>query len=308
LLTQASYAHHGLGAAVVKLFNEMQRLNLDATPATFTSILTGCSHSGLVEAGLRYFEIMQEKYSIPPSIEHYNCVIDLLGRANKLEEAEQFILQRIATPKLVTWRTLLSACRVHNDIERAKRVMDKILEINPADAPTHVMMANIYAAGNDMAAAEQIRAKMIREGIKKIPGTSTTEVNGATHTFYVNDTKHHATRAIHAEIEKLKMEAMAAGFQPDLCFVLHDVEEEVKKDLLWYHSEKLALAYALINIPSKMPIVIHKNLRVCGDCHSATKLISGIRSDGFRFGMRTGGIILWMASVHAATISRNIYL
>jgi pentatricopeptide repeat protein len=234
----------------IKLFKEMQQGNLEPTASTFTSILTGCSHSGLVEEGLHYFRVMQDTYLISPSIEHYNCVVDLLGRANRLDEAEKFILEQMSTPNIVTWRTLLSACRTHNDVGRAKRVVEQIVQLDPYDASSHVVMANLHAAGNEHTAAQNIRANMLHKGIKKIPGTTTTEANGVMHTFHVNNTKHRETKAIYTEIEMMRAEAQAAGYMPDLCFVLHDVEEEVKKDLLWYHSEKIAsLCHATCSSP-----------------------------------------------------------
>lgn len=101
------------------------------------------------------------------------------------------------------------------------------------------------------------------------------EVDGTTHTFLVNDTRHPQIEQIMVQIEQMKVDARGAGFVADTCFVLHDIEEEQKEDLLWYHSEKLALAYGLImQKDSSSPIRITKNLRVCGDCHAALVLLS----------------------------------
>lgn len=240
------YSHHGRGTECVKLFEEMRQLNLQPTLRTFTSLLTGCSHAGLVEEGLRYFKEMQDIYAIPPSIEHFNSVVDLLGRSNRLEEAEQFILAQIPSPNVVTWRTLLGACR----IGRAKRVLEQIMRLNPSDASAYVLMPNICAASDDHVAAQQVREEMIRGGVKKVPGISEIEVDGIVHSFYVNDSKHCETGTIYAEIERMKTEMQAADFSPDVCFVLHDVDEETKKNLLWYHSEKLAIAYGMLHIPA----------------------------------------------------------
>lgn len=217
-----------MGLECKRLFQEMQQMKLVPTAATFTSLLTGCSHSELVEEGLQFFHDMQPVYSVVPTIEHFNCVVDLLGRANKLEQAEEFILKQISTPNIVTWRTFLGACRIHNDIERAHYAIEKILDLNPNDSSAHAMMASIYSSGNQYKQKEKkLREKMVQSGIKKIPGTTATDIDGVLHTFYVNDTRHKESKAIYEQIKKLKKEMQAVGY-------IQDVVEEEKREMLWY--------------------------------------------------------------------------
>ena len=118
---------------------------------------------------------------------------------------------------------------------------------------------------------------MMREGgLKKTPGYSMVEVNNRVHRFQVGDKLHPQSENIYATLETLAEQMQAAGYVPETDFVLHDVEEEVKEHILCIHSEKLAIAFGLFNTSPRTPIQITKNLRVCGDCHNATKFISKI--------------------------------
>lgn len=113
-------------------------------------------------------------------------------------------------------------------------------------------------------------------GIKKGAGCSWITAGNAVHVFQAKDTSHERNSEIQAMLAKLRGEMEAAGYIPDTSFALFDLEEEEKAMEVWYHSEKIALAFGLISIPAGVPIRITKNLRVCGDCHSAIKFISGI--------------------------------
>lgn len=121
-----------------------------------------------------------------------------------------------------------------------------------------------------------MRKEMKDVGIKKGTGCSWITVKNAVHVFQAKDTFHERNSEIQAMLSKLRRKMKEAGYVPDTDFALFDLEEEEKISEVWYHSEKIALAFGLIAIPSGVPIRITKNLRICGDCHSAIKFISGI--------------------------------
>jgi pentatricopeptide repeat protein len=231
----------------------------------------------LVEEGLRLFDSLHS-YNITPSLDHYTCLVDLLARAGQLDKAESLIHDAPFQPDVVMWTTLLGAARHHGDVERGERVAKRILELDPRNTAAYVLLGNIYAAFGRFEDRDRIRELMKEHAIRKIPGQSWIEVNGEVHRFFVHDQRHPRRREIYLELEKLSTEMRRAGYVPDTNFILHDVEEEEKEHLLCYHSEKLAIAFGLITTPPNSPLIIMKNLRVCGDCHTDTKFISKLRN------------------------------
>jgi len=167
--------------------------------------------------------------------------------------------------------------RLTKNIERGKKISQQILSLNPSDtdkASMYVTLANIHAALGQFQESAKIRDLMIKQGIKKIPGYSNIEINGETSCFIVNDWSHPRAEEIRAKLLQLKSRMKEEGYVPDTSYVLHDVEEEVKEHILCFHSEKMAIAYGLISTPENTPLLITKNLRICGDCHSATAFLS----------------------------------
>lgn len=136
---------------------------------------------------------------------------------------------------------------------------------------------------------QRIRKMMEERGIKKEPGLSRIEVSGKVHAFMANDRNHPELKAIHAELDRIVKEMYIAGYEPDTRFVLHDIDEAAKVRAINFHSEKLAMCYGFIKTPPKSTIRIIKNLRICGDCHTATKYMAYITEreiivrDAFRF-------------------------
>ena len=121
---------------------------------------------------------------------------------------------------------------------------------------------------------EKVRLRMKEKGIKKIPGQTWIEINGKIHTFLVDDKSHEQSNEIKTKLKKLYNEMKESGYIPNTKFVTHDMNEEEKEHHLCSHSEKLAIGLGLISTPPGTPLLITKNLRVCPDCHSATKIIS----------------------------------
>eukprot|EP01018_Ginkgo_biloba_P007785 Gb_19828 [translate_table: standard] len=272
----AGYGMHGHGEDALALFNQMQETDMKPNHITFVSVLSACSHAGLVEEGWRYFNCMDRDYCITPGVKHYTCMVDLLGRAGHLEEAQNFIKKMPLPPDAGVWGALLGACRIHCNIELGEDVAERLFKLEPENAGYYVLLSNIYAAAGRWNDIAKVRAMMTDRGLKKTPGRSWIEVNDKVHTFRVGDKSHPRSKEIYAMLETLVGQMEAAGYVPNTNFVLHDVEEEIKEDILCSHSEKLAIAFGLITTSPGSPIRITKNLRICGDCHSATKFISKI--------------------------------
>eukprot|EP01018_Ginkgo_biloba_P037439 Gb_29879 [translate_table: standard] len=272
----AGYGMHGHGQDAVALFVEMQQTDTKPDHITFICVLSACSHAGLVDDGWQYFNSMIQDYCITPGLEHYACIVDLLGRAGHLQEAQDFIKMMPLKPDAGVWGALLSACRVHCNIQLGECVAEHLFALEPKNAGYYVLLSNIYAATGRWDEVAKVRTMMKESGVRKTPGCSFIEVNNRLYAFIVGDRSHPQSEKIYATLEALARQMEAAGYVPNTNFVLHDVEEEAKEHMLCSHSEKLAIAFGLINTCPGTTIRITKNLRVCGDCHTAAKFISKI--------------------------------
>ncbi|KAG6781363.1 hypothetical protein POTOM_014261 [Populus tomentosa] len=272
----SGYSVHGLYGEALKTFELMLETECKPDKVTFVGILSACSNAGLLDRGQAYFKSMVEEYDIEPCAEHYTCMVWLLGRSGHLEKAAKLVHEIPFEPSVMVWRALLSACVIHNDVELGRISAQRVLETEPEDEATHVLLSNIYANARRWGNVASIRTSMKRKGIRKEPGLSWIENQGRVHYFSVGDTSHPDTKLINGMLEWLNMKARNEGYVPDFSSVLLDVEDVDKEQRLWVHSERLALAYGLIRTPSISPLRIIKNLRICADCHAAIKLISKI--------------------------------
>eukprot|EP01018_Ginkgo_biloba_P034731 Gb_12556 [translate_table: standard] len=270
------YAMHGNGKKALTFFNHMQEAGIKPDHITFTAVLSACSHAGLVDEGWQYFNSMGQDYHISPCLEHYACMVDLLGRAGHLEEAYKFVNRMPLEPDVCVWGALLGACRIHNNIELGESAAERLFELEPESAGNYVLLSNIYAAAGRWDDVMKVRTLMRDKGLSKTPGCSWIVVKNKVHEFLVGDRSHPETGEIQETLESLAEQMKKVGYVPETNFVLHDVAEEEKEHILCGHSEKLAIAFGLINTCPKTPIRVIKNLRVCGDCHTATKFISKI--------------------------------
>ncbi|KAK9284279.1 hypothetical protein L1049_023449 [Liquidambar formosana] len=134
----AGYAQHGVGMESLLLFQRMLETDIAPTSITFISVLSACAHTGKVEEGRNYFKMMKEKFRIEPEAEHYSCMIDLLGRAGKLSEAERLIETMPFSPGSIGWAALLGACRTHGNIDLAVKAANQFLQLEPSNAAPYI--------------------------------------------------------------------------------------------------------------------------------------------------------------------------
>ena len=267
------YGTHGLGKDAVELFNDMQKGTIKPNDITFLCVISACSHSGLVQEGLRFFSSMKEDYGLEPAMDHYGAMVDLLGRAGQLNKAWDFIQDMPVEPGITVFGAMLGACKIHKNVELGEKAAKKLFELNPDEGGYHVLLSNIYATASMWDKMAKVRTMMEKTGLQKTPGCSLVELKNEVHSFYSGSTIHPQSKRIYAFLETLGEDIKAAGYVPDTNSI-HDVEDDVKKQLLNSHSEKLAIAFGLLNTSPGTTIHIRKNLRVCGDCHNATKYIS----------------------------------
>lgn len=171
------YAQNGFGTEAVHLYSCMMIEGEKPDEITFTAILTACSHSGLVDEGIRIFESMQTEHEVEPTLDHHTCVIDALGRAGRLHEAEYLIKKMPSKDDPVIWEVLLSSCRVYTDVLVAQRASAKLLSLNPSSSTPYVLLGNIYSAMGRWEEARAVRELMTDKNVGKNAGHSWTESN-----------------------------------------------------------------------------------------------------------------------------------
>lgn len=272
-----AYAQHGHGRSAVDLFEEMLSSGIQPNEITFLCVINACSHTGLLTYGLYYFEMMR-KYKLEPDINHHVAIVDLLGRGGELEKAERFIKEMKIQPTATVWKALLGACRMHKNTELGIYAAERVFELDPHDSGPHMLLANIYASAGRWKDAARVRKMMGESGIKKEPACSWLEIGNSVHLFVANDDSHPQIKEIRSTWEKIRDEIKKIGYEPDTSHALWYVDALEREERLQCHSEKLALAFALLNTPKGTPISIKKNIRVCGDCHSAFKFVSKLEN------------------------------
>ncbi|KAE8662078.1 Pentatricopeptide repeat-containing protein [Hibiscus syriacus] len=272
----AGYARHGFGIEALKFFGSMKAAGVKPNDTTMVGVLSACSHAGLVDRGMEYFYSMSQDYGITANSRHYTCMVDLLGRAGRLDEAQKLIRNMPFEPDAATWGALLGASRIHGNTKLAETAAELIFEMEPENSGMYVLLSNLYAASGRWVDVSKMRLKMRDTGVKKVPGYSWLEVQNKIHTFSVGDSCHPDRDKIYAYLEELYLKMKREGYVSSTNLILHDVNEEEKEQMLKHHSEKLAVAYGILSIPASRPIRVIKNLRVCEDCHNAIKYISKI--------------------------------
>ncbi|XP_020269428.1 pentatricopeptide repeat-containing protein At3g62890-like [Asparagus officinalis] len=271
-----AYTSHGMGTEAVETFEDMIRSRVAPDAITFTSLLSGCSHGGLVDRGMKYFESMKANHNVEPRSEHYACVVDLMARAGRLDEALGIIERMDVEPGASVWGALLSACRTHRNLDIAEIAAKRLFMLEPENCGNYALLSNMYANVGRWEEAKRLRSLLKERGVKKSPGCSWIEINGKAHAFFCGKNDHPEMREIYMFLEDLPKRIRAAGYVPDISFVLHDVSEEEKECNLMTHSEKLAVAFGILRTRAGAVLRVTKNLRICGDCHMMIKFVSKV--------------------------------
>lgn len=270
-------AQHGQAKEALSLYDEMVSTGLKPNEVTFVGLIYACSHVGLVSKGRYLFNSMVKDYGINPSLQHYTCFLDLLSRSGHLGEAETVIKTMPFTPDEATWAALLSACKRHGDTKIGIRVANHLLSLNPEDPSTYILLSNAYAGAGMWENVTKVRKLMAAKDFRKEPGYSCIDLGKEIQVFYAGQTSHPMKEEIFGLLKELDAEMRRRGYVPDTSFILHDMEHQEKERLLFWHSERLAVAYGLLKDVPGTVIQVVKNLRVCGDCHTVLKFICSIK-------------------------------
>ena len=219
------YRVHGWGYDAILAFLQMLEAGYQPNGVTFLSVMSACSHSGLLEKGLEIFQSMIQDFNITPELAHYGCVVDLLGRGGRLDEAREFIKSMPIEPDASVWRALLSACRVNYNTKLAQNIFEKLVELEPMNPGNYVLLSNIYAAAGHWLEVRQIRTWLKEKGLNKPPGISWIVVRSQVHYFTAGDMSHLQSDKIYANLNSLLSTIKENGYVPDLCWISHDEGE-----------------------------------------------------------------------------------
>lgn len=270
------YAMHGYAIDAIDLFEEMIGQGYQPDHITFVGVLSACRHGRLLDEGWKYFNEMVNDYLIDPTVQHYTCMIDLLGHTGKLQEAHNLIKQMKVIPDSAVWGSLLNACKIHGNVELGELALERLIELEPDDSGNYVILSNIYAQAGQWDGVARVRRLMTDRGIKKSTACSWIEVKNEVHAFLSGDTTHPMCDAIYAELERVTVLVTEAGYVPATGTVFHDVEDDEKTHMVCSHSERLAIAFGLISTHPGTRLLITKNIRICEDCHVFIKFVSRV--------------------------------
>ncbi|CAL1384507.1 unnamed protein product [Linum trigynum] len=270
-------AVHGRSKEALRLFREMKEgAGLRPDHITFSAALVACSHGGLVNNGWQIFRSIKEEYGMEPTLENYGCMVDLLGRAGLVDDAFNFVQDMPCQANAVIWRTLLGACVKHGDnLALADQVKQKLSQLDPHHDGDYVLLSNAYGGTGSYTKKAELRAAMQDKRIAKTPGRSLLVVGHEIHEFLSGGDDARLlvyTQKVRDFLQQMIDNLRVEGYEPHKSSVFHDIEDEEKEQSVGFHSEKLAVSFALLNFTDRRRTIrIMKNLRTCHDCHSFMK-------------------------------------
>ncbi|OIW12537.1 hypothetical protein TanjilG_04701 [Lupinus angustifolius] len=276
-------ASNGYISYALSAFDDMRLAGVKPDSVTFLTLTFACSHGGLFDLGLDYFHSMEKTYNVAPKLDHYACLVDLLGRAGRLEEAMRIIETMPFRPNSLVYKTLLNACKLHGNVPLGEDMARRCLELDPSDPAIYLLLANLYDNAGLSDFGEKTRRLMRERGLRRNPGKCWMEVRNNIHLFSTGQTSHPIIDEINEKLELLitKLKNQGYGYQES-----HDK---------LYHSEQLAVAFGLLSVPTMAPININKNSHICLHCHDfimhVTQVVGReiIVRDGKRFHVFNNG-------------------
>ncbi|KAM7481371.1 hypothetical protein LguiB_005954 [Lonicera macranthoides] len=226
----AACARHGNGSKVLELYEQMKSKGVEPTDVTFISLLHVCSHVGLVDKGMEFLESMETVYGLSPRMEHYACIVDMLGRAGRLNEAKSFIKKLPVKPGILVWQALLGACSIYGNTEMGKYAANELYLASPDSPSPYILMANIYSSKGKWKERAKTIKRMKELGVAKETGISWIEVEKKVHSFVVDDRMHPQGELIYDVLLELFLHMRDEGYVPDKRFILYYLDQDEMED------------------------------------------------------------------------------
>ncbi|KAJ4757091.1 Pentatricopeptide repeat-containing protein [Rhynchospora pubera] len=272
------YGVNGDGREALELFKEMENHGVIMGTTVFLAILTACSHCGLVEEGIRFYETMINCYGLSPDVNHVACIVGLLGRTGKLMEAEEFILVSGFKSNPLVWHTLFQACWLNRDKERSLKAGERLIELEPLNASSYIILYNIYMSMRKFSLAMKTRGLMRERGAVREMGFSWIETSGPVIVFTdgSDNSLPPQYNSLYMKVHKLllDMKEKSKDSESQIWEMEFHTNNKWDGNSVKFHGELLAACIGLKDLPSFTPIRIVKNQRVCNVCHEVLKLLS----------------------------------
>lgn len=258
----SGFVYNGLGDEATDFFDQFKQTGNKPDSTMFTHVFLACGILGSVDEGMLHFESMQKDFGVTPTMEHYVSIVNMLGQSGYIDEACEFVEQMPVEPSIDVWESLMNMCRLNGFLELGNRCA-QIVERLDSSRLNDQSKIGLFPVDASELAKEKERKK-----------ANAVEARSKVHEYRAGDRSHPEHLKIYEELRYLAAHMKEAGYIADTRFVLHDVDQETKEDALLAHSERLAVSYGLITSAARSPIRVIKNLRSCGDCHTALKIIS----------------------------------
>ncbi|KAM7277710.1 hypothetical protein ACFE04_004844 [Oxalis oulophora] len=279
------FAQHGQTQQALQLFEDMRIAGVRPNKVTFVGVLYACSYAGMVNEAFGYFESMQKDYKLKPVMDHYTCLIEMYARLGRLDDAFGIIKKMEIEPHEIIWSNLITGCRSHGNTELALYAAEQLLKFKPKHTETYVLLLSLYTSAERWKDVSHVKKLMEEEKIRGLKDLSWIIMKGKMYSFEPNDRSHICSVEMYKLLEELFEKAKISGYEPsesrDICD--HDINDQEKEEdednasaFTVYHSEKLAIAFALLNTPSAAEMVVNKSIGMSGDCHSFIKVVSSL--------------------------------
>ncbi|XP_031263485.1 putative pentatricopeptide repeat-containing protein At1g17630 [Pistacia vera] len=221
------YGMNGLGENAIATFNQMIEAGFKPDGVTFVALLSACSHAGLVDEGRRLFDMMVKEFRIEPQMEHYACMVDLLGRAGLMQDASDIVKNIPIEPNACVWGALLNSCRMHKNTDVADALASRILSQNMETTGNYMLLSNIYAASGRWEDSARVRISAKTKGLKKVAGQSWIELQNKVHMFSSGNSMQLDLKEVCEILEELARQMESEGYITDKNIIAEDVEEEI---------------------------------------------------------------------------------
>nr|XP_043606789.1 putative pentatricopeptide repeat-containing protein At5g52630 [Erigeron canadensis] len=272
-----AFAQHGLARQALDLFNDMRLAGDRPNKVTFVGVLAACSHAGMVDEGLRYFEMMKSEYKITPIMDHYGCIIDMFVRLGRLEDAFDFVKKMEFEPNEFIWSLLVAGCRSHGNLELGFYAAEQLLSLNPKDPELYIMLLNMYVSAGKWKDVSRLRKIMKDEKITKPRDWSWISIKDKVYSFKQDDKSCYQCHEVHGLLGDLLEKSRNLGFEWKENLDIPENEEIEDREPSFsraHHSEKYAVVFGLLKIQKPSPIRVVKSMGMCSDCHSFIKFVS----------------------------------
>ncbi|RDX91093.1 Pentatricopeptide repeat-containing protein, chloroplastic/mitochondrial, partial [Mucuna pruriens] len=260
------FAMHGKAEAALDYYVRMVKVEkVVPNSITFVGVLSACNHRGMVNEGIVYFDMMTKEYNVEPRLEHYGCLVDLFARAGRIDEALNLVSEMPIKPDAVIWRSLLDACsKQHASVELGEEMAKQVFESEGSVCSgVYVLLSKVYASACRWNDVGLLRKLMSDKGVTKEPGCSLIEIDGVVHEFFAGDTTHPQSENIYKFVNEIEEKLESIGYLPDYSGApMVDEVSDGKPNTLRLHSERLAIAFGILNSRPGVPIRVFKNLRL----------------------------------------------